>query len=103
MSGPRSTVQEEHPQIRVVADALGPDSVAPARRLDGDHANATAESVVASGVVEVTAHEVHPRASRPTGVLAGHGEPEMARSRAQESPSASVPHGHLCDRLAGRE
>src|SRR6185312_5330160 len=53
--GARAAVQEEHPQARVVADPLGPDTERALGRFHRDLPGAAAQYVVPARVVEVAA------------------------------------------------
>src|SRR6266550_578113 len=52
-------VQQQHLCVRVVADTLGPNLKVAFRGLDRDHLDATAENVVAAGVVEVPSFSLY--------------------------------------------
>ena len=49
----RSTVQQQQPHRRRVADALRPDPKRALRRIDRDQPDTTAQDVVAAGIVEI--------------------------------------------------
>src|SRR5262249_27517132 len=46
-------MQQEHLDLRIVADAFGPDLEHALRRLNGDHTHAAAEYIVAAVVMQV--------------------------------------------------
>src|SRR5450756_2570063 len=59
----RPAMEEQHPCLRVVADAFGPDLEVAFGRRDRDHPDAAGDHVVAAGVVEVTSFSLCQAAS----------------------------------------
>ena len=52
----RPAVQQQHPQVRMVADPLDPDLVRTLRRIDRDLPRAAAQHVVPAGIIQIAAH-----------------------------------------------